>query len=74
MNFHTSRLLFQKDSSYKSQFCKKVRAPSRLVIDVWAKSKDLPIKILKRDVKKTQVNNNKKKDLRLKSSGKLAKE
>ena len=39
---------FQKDSSYKCQYFTKVRAPSRLVSEVWAKYKDVPTKILKR--------------------------
>ena len=38
--------------------CTKVRPPSRLVSKVWAKYKDVPTKILKRDV--TQVNKNEK--------------
>ena len=42
--------LFQKDSSYKFQFCTKVRTPSRLVSEVWTKCKDDSTKILKRDV------------------------
>ena len=37
MNLHTSKILFQKDSSYKCQFCIKVRALSRLVSKVWSK-------------------------------------
>ena len=40
MNLHTSRVLFQKDSSYKYQFRTKVCAPSRLVSQIWAKYKD----------------------------------
>ena len=50
----------QIDSSYKSQFCTKVRAPSRLVLEAkvrapsrlvleaWAKYKDVRTKIIKR--------------------------
>ena len=34
MNLHTSRILFQKHSSYKCQFCTKVHEPSRLVSQV----------------------------------------
>ena len=49
INLCTSSTLFQKDSSYEYQFCTKVRAPSRLVPEVWSKYKDVPIKILKRD-------------------------
>ena len=61
MNFYTSRILFQKDSSYRRQFSTKVRAPSRLVSEVWIKYRYIPTKILKRDSKKkkqkkTQVN------------------
>ena len=51
MNLHTSRTLFQKDSSYKSQFCIKVRAFSWLVSEVSAKYKDVPTKMLKRDAR-----------------------
>ena len=40
MNLHTSRILFEKDSNHKYQFCTKVRAPSRKVSQVWAKYKD----------------------------------
>ena len=38
----TSSILFQKDSSYKCQFCRKVRASSRLFsqVYVWEKGKD----------------------------------
>ena len=56
MNFHVSRVLFQKDSSYKCQFCTKVCAPSRLVSKFWAICKDSPTKILKSDARKTKVN------------------
>ena len=51
MNRHTSRILFQKDSSYECQFCTKIRAPSRLVSEVSAKYKGVPTKILKLDAK-----------------------
>ena len=68
MNLHTSRILFQKDSSYKSQFCTEVHALSRLVSDFWAKYKDAPTKILKCHAKTTQI-----KDLRMNSTDKLAK-
>ena len=39
----TSNILSQKDSSYKSRFCTKVRIPSKLVVQVyaWAKYKDV---------------------------------
>ena len=40
INLHTSRILFWKDSSKKCQLCTKVRAPSRLVSQVWGKYKD----------------------------------
>lgn len=40
MNLLTSRGPFPKDSSYKCQFYATVRAPSRLVFQVWAKYKD----------------------------------
>ena len=42
---------FQKDPSYEFQFCTKVCAPSRLLSEVWAKHKDVPTKILKRDAR-----------------------
>ena len=45
MNLHISRILFQKYSNYKCQFCAKIRAPSRLVSEVWAKYKHVPTKI-----------------------------
>ena len=45
INLHTSSILFQKDPCYKSQFCTKIRAPSRLVSEFWAKYKDVPTKI-----------------------------
>ena len=51
INFHVSRILFQKDSSHKYQFCTKVRAPSRLASKVFARCKDFPTKILKRDAR-----------------------
>ena len=35
LNLHTSRILFQKKSSYKCQFSTKVHAPSRPVSEVW---------------------------------------
>ena len=38
---------FQKDFSYKYQVCAKVREPSKLVSEVWAKCKDVLNKILK---------------------------
>ena len=38
----------QIDSSYKSQFCTKVRAPSRLVLEAWAKYRDVRTKIIER--------------------------
>ena len=47
MNLYTSRILFQKDSRYKYQFCTKVCAPLRLGSEVWAKYKDVPTKLLK---------------------------
>ena len=50
-NWTPQAYFFQKDSSYKCQFCTKVRAPSRLVSGVWAKYKDVPTKILKRDAR-----------------------
>ena len=34
MNFHKSRILFQKYTSYKCQFFTKVRAPWRLVFEI----------------------------------------
>ena len=42
MNLPTSNILFQNDSSYELQFYIKVRAPSMLVSEVWAKHKDVP--------------------------------
>ena len=39
MNFHTSRIPFQKDSSYKCRFCTKVLVPWRLISQVWSKCK-----------------------------------
>ena len=57
MNRHTSRIPFERDSSYTCQFCTKVVVASRLVSQVWAKYKDelpmcqVPVKILKRDAK-----------------------
>ena len=73
MNLDTSSIPFEKDSSYKCQFCTKVHAPSRLVSDVWAKYKDALIKILKRDAR-TNSKLTKPKDLCLNSTNKLAKE
>ena len=43
VNLHTPRIFFQKDSSYKCQFCTKICA------NVWVKYEDVPTKILKRD-------------------------
>ena len=45
MNLHTPRIFFQKDSSYKCQFCTKICAK------VWVKYEDVPTKILKRDAR-----------------------
>ena len=42
------KILFQKDFSCKCQFCITVRAPSRLVSEVWAKYKEVSSKLLKR--------------------------
>ena len=36
-NESSSRILFQKDSSYKCQFCTKIHASLTLVSEVWAK-------------------------------------
>ena len=49
MNLHTSRIPFQKDSTYKYQFCIKVCAPLRLISEFWANYKDVGTKTLKRD-------------------------
>ena len=49
MNFYTSEILFQKDSSYKMPVL--VGTPSRLISEVWAKYKDVSTKILKCDAK-----------------------
>ena len=40
-----------KDSSYKCQFCTKVRAPLRLVSEVSEKYKDVSTKALKGDAR-----------------------
>ena len=40
MNVHTSRILFQKDFSYKYQLSPKVRAPSRMLSQAQAKYED----------------------------------
>ena len=40
MNVHTSIILFQKDFSYKYQLSSKVRAPSRMISQAWAKYED----------------------------------
>ena len=48
INLHISRILFQKDSSFKYKFCTKGRASSRLVSEAWAKYENVPTKILKR--------------------------
>ena len=42
---------FRKIQAIKCQFYTKVRAPSRLVSEVWAKYKDLPTKILRCDTR-----------------------
>ena len=39
INLHISRILFQKDSSFKCRFCTKGRASSRLVSEAWANIK-----------------------------------
>ena len=54
----TSKILFQKDSSYKCQFCTEVRALSQLISEVWAKYKDVPTKILKRDARTNSSSQN----------------
>ena len=51
INFHVSRIFFQKDSNHKCQFCTKVRAPSRLAPKDFARCKDFLIKILKHDTR-----------------------
>ena len=54
MNLHTSRIPFERDSSYTCQFCTKVLAPSRLISQVSTKHKQeipmcqVPTKISKR--------------------------
>ena len=40
INLHTTRIPFERDSSYTCQLSTKVLAPSRLVSQVWAKCKD----------------------------------
>ena len=52
---------FQKDFSYKYQFCAKVREPSKLVSEVWAKCKDVPSEILKTRCKLTKKRKKKEK-------------
>ena len=72
MNFYTSSIRFQKDPSYKCQFCTKVHAPSMLVSEVWAKCKDVSIKILKRGARTNSSQH--KKDFPMNSTNKVAKE
>ena len=74
MDFHILRILFQKDPSYKCQFCIIVRAPSRMVSEVWEKYKNVPTKMLKGDARTNSVTEQYKQDLCLNSTNKLAKE
>ena len=53
MNLHSSRIIFKIPVVNA-----KVRPPSRQVSEIWVKYKDVPVKILKPDVRKTQVNKN----------------
>ena len=70
---HTSRIIFQKDSSCNCQFCTKVRETSRLVSEVWAKIKACSSQNIEPSCK-NKLKLAKLKDFRLNGSEKLAKE